>query len=215
MKKLVIILFLGLNFIVFAQKREKGNIEVTLPIGYSDYSYFYTYDDMSNSVYSVSFGALGDYYFNEKWSFRTGVLYQTMGGSFDVQGSIIEPQKNINPKTLIIGEEKLGYLCFPMNMNWHFGSTRSWNLNFGLTPSFLLSAKGDYVFYGEVDLKEYVNPFQMGFSGGVGYKFPISENLGFLVDIQFFESLSTILKDSNEELTNSGICIDIGLVFKI
>ena len=32
---------------------------------------------------------------------------------------------------------ELDYLMVPINANWHFGSTRKWFLNFGISPGIL------------------------------------------------------------------------------
>lgn len=63
---------------------------------------------------ALRFGVLGDYYFNDRWSVRSGLSYFSMGASSPFPAEL-----------------KLDYLNIPINANWHFG----------ITPGFLL--KGD------------------------------------------------------------------------
>jgi hypothetical protein len=210
MKKLLFILLLT-GFALTAQIREKGTIELVPLIGYSTFYYSNDEGDSSESLESVNFGIDADYYFNNRWSIRSGLLYQTMGAT------VIYP---------ISGDEKLTYLNIPVNANWHFGSTRKWNLNFGLTPSFLLSAKGDYTYdysyYGEVDLGEidlmdYANTFQLGLTFGIGYKIEVSKKFSILIDFQGFAGLTKINNTNAEiqDLTNSGSSFNLGGVFHL
>jgi long-subunit fatty acid transport protein len=193
MKKVLFtaIAVLGFTF-ANAQSRDKGAIELTPIIGYS--SYFLNGDEVNglSSLTSVNFGVDADYYFNDRWSLRSGLHSQTMGA------------KDSYSKL------KLNYLNVPVNANWHFGSTRKWNLNFGVTPGFLTSAKID----GE-DVKDQVSSFQMGISYGIGYKLEINENFSLLLDTQGFFGLSNIIKDGNVTRMNAGSGFNIGGVFKL
>ena len=98
-----------------AQIREKGEIDLDVKIGSSSANYYSSQKIEGNTAISgVNFGIEGDYFFNKTWSLRSGLLLQTMG-------------------TKGFGfEDKLNYLTIPVNANWHFGSTKKWNLNFGL-----------------------------------------------------------------------------------
>ena len=121
-----ILLLLGLiltSITLNAQKREAGTIELTPNIGYS--ISFFNGDEVDDldSRDALQFGVLGDYYFNDRWSIRSGLSYFAMRASRSDS------------------EIALDYLNIPINADWHFGSTRKWNLNFGVTPGFLL--KGD------------------------------------------------------------------------
>lgn len=103
-----LIIFLSFTVNVYSQVREKGAVELTPKIGYSNFKY-YMYGHPSLALKSVNFGITGDYYLTEAWSIRTGILYQKMGGqTFD-------------------SKYELDYLNIPINANWHFGSTRKWN----------------------------------------------------------------------------------------
>ncbi|MGB2144020.1 MAG: porin family protein [Flavobacteriaceae bacterium] len=192
MRKQLFLLGLFLTTITLnAQERDAGTIEVAPNIGYS--SSFLNGDEVDelDSRGALQFGVLGDYYFNDRWSLRSGLSYFSMGAS--IPGS----------------ELQLDYLNIPINGNWHFGSTRKWNLNFGVSPGFLL--KGDVD--GE-DVKDYYKSFQLAISYGIGYKIEISENLSILIDSQNLFGVTNILEDSNDfTRLNAGGSINVGGVF--
>ncbi|MGX7666616.1 porin family protein [Flavobacterium pedocola] len=177
----------------FSQQREKGAIELTPLIGYSSANY-YGEDDLSNDpISSVNFGADADYFFNDRWSLRSGLLFQTMGS--EVFNGY---------------EEKLTYLTIPVNANWHFGSTRKWNLNFGPSAGFLLSAKGN-----SEDIKDMVNSFQLGLNYGIGYKIEVSDKFSILIDYQGMTGLTEIAKESEFTIKNAYSSFNVGGVIKL
>lgn len=177
-----------------AQLRESGQIEFTPYIG-STTSYL-TGDEVNdlNDRSSFNFGLRGDYYFNDRWSLRSGLNFDSMG-----------------MRTNTLEELQLDYINIPLNANWHFGSTRKWNLNFGITPGFLLKAD----FNGE-NLKDTIKSFQLGFSYGVGYKLEVTQKFSLLFDAQFLIGLTNILKnEGNLTNSNAGTSINIGGVFAL
>lgn len=176
-----------------AQIREKGNVELLPQIGVSSSNYYGTefrmYDD---PLIGMSFGVGADYFLNSRWSLRTGLHYQKMGAK--VRG---------------IYDEKLNYLTLPLNANWHFGSSRNWNLNFGPSFSFLMSAK-NY----KGNIKDELNTFQMGLAYGVGYKIELNPNFSILVDLQGQTFYSSVYKEANSS-SNFYSSINVGGVFKL
>lgn len=72
-------------------------------------------------------------------------------------------------------KERINYLTLPVNANWHFGSTRRWNLNFGPSIGYLLSADGN-----GRDLKDKFNKTQIGFNTGIGYKMEITNQISVM-----------------------------------
>lgn len=174
-----------------AQQRERGQIELAPYVGYM--TAFLNGDEVDNldSRASVAFGVKADYYFNDRWSLRSGLNYDSMGAKF--AGS----------------ELQLDYLNIPVNANWHFGSTRKWNLNFGVTPGFLVKADED----GD-DVKEFVESFQLGISYGIGYKLEISESFSILFDGQGLVGITNIIKESDGfTQLNAGSSLNVGGVF--
>lgn len=201
MKKIVLsIITLFIFGCVTAQIKAKGVIEVTPKIGTSSFMES-NEDESTNSNAGVSFGVTADYYFNNRWSLRSGLLFDKMGGKYSFGSDKFE--------------DKLNYVSVPINANWHFGSTRKWNLNFGLSPSFLTKAtvesKGIAIDIPSDELKS----FQLGFTYGIGYKLEINQKFGILFDAQFFNGLTKINTNSEDRFINSGYSFNIGGVFQL
>jgi hypothetical protein len=194
MKKVLLsaVAILAFGF-VNAQTREKGTIELIPQIGYSSANYYGEENLNNSSLSTVTFGVGADYFFNNRWSLRSGLHYQTMGS---------EITSNY--------EEKLNYLTIPVNANWHFGSTRKWNLNFGPSFGFLMSAKG-----GGEDIKDLANTFQVGLAYGIGYKIQVNEKFSILIDFQGMSGLSEVPKDSDYTIKNAYSAFNVGGVFKL
>lgn len=196
MKKQILLLFalIFTSITLKAQERDSGNIELTPNIGYS--SSFLNgdkIDDNLNSRGALQFGIIGDYYFNNRWSIRSGLSYFSMGSS--IPGS----------------ELQLDYLNIAINANWHFGSTRKWNLNFGITPGLLL--KGDI---DGKDVKDFYKSFQLAISYGIGYKIQASDNFSILIDVQGLFGVTNILEESKGfTRLNAGSSINVGGVFSL
>jgi len=182
-----------------AQIKEKGTIEITPKIGTSSFT---EYDEDGNSTKfnsGVELGATVDYYFNDRWSLRSGLIFDKMGGKYDVGDPYL-------------WEDKLNYMTVPINANWHFGSTRKWNLNFGLSPSFLLSAKIN----DEEIPSNTIKSFQLGLSFGIGYKIEVTKRFGILVDAQWFNGLTNINNmPESGEITNGGYSFNLGGVIQL
>ena len=176
-----------------AQNREKGAIELIPQIGYSSANYYGESDLESNAISGVTFGVGADYFFNDRWSLRSGLHYQKMGA--EGSGGY---------------EEKLNYLTLPVNANWHFGPTRKWNLNFGPSFSMLMSAENNFG-----DIKDSANSFQLGLAYGIGYKIEVNEKFSILVDFQGITGLTEVPKDSDFTLKNAYSSFNVGGVFKL
>jgi outer membrane protein W len=185
---------------VNAQVKEKRAIEITPKIGASSYG---EYTENENSDYNtgVQLGVTVDYYFNNRWSLRSGLIADKMGSKNQFVGNFYE--------------DELNYLSIPVNANWHFGSTRKWNLNFGLSPSFLTSAK--FIENGTAtDIPEStIESFQLGFTYGIGYKIGINDKFGILIDAQFFNGLTNINKATQEHIVNGGYSFNVGGVIQL
>lgn len=177
-----------------AQQREKGDIELTPQIGFSSSNYSGgDAGDLNNPISGFAFGITGDYFFNNRWSIRSGLLSQKMGT--DVLGF----------------EDNLSYISIPINANWHFGSTRKWNLNFGPSFGFLTAAEGN----NGNDIKDFFNTTQIGLNVGIGYKIEVSEKFSILIDYQGFSGFTDIIKDSQFSTSNAFSAFNIGGVIKL
>jgi len=194
MKKILLSFIIALTAtIAHSQTREKGSIELTPQIGYSSANYNGDgVGSANNPINKLSFGLGGDYFFNNRWSLRSGLLFQTMGTE------------------IFLVTDELKYITIPVNANWHFGSTRKWNLNFGPSIGFLTSAKSE----GQ-DIKEFANSTQIGFNYGIGYKIEVSEKISILIDWQAMGGLSDITKDSDFNIYNVYSSFNAGCVFKL
>ncbi len=193
MKKIPIYLIIVLSFSInlYSQVREKGTVELTPKIGYSTFNY-YVFGHASTALKSVNFGITGDYYLSEAWSIRTGILYQKMGGqTYD-------------------SKYELDYVNIPINANWYFGSTRKWNLNFGMLTGFKISDSNRQDILG-IKIKEN----QTAINLGIGYKIKINNHIGILLDYQFLSGITNIDKDEIYNLKNKGGNLNIGLVIKL
>ena len=193
MKKhpIYLLILLSFSMSIFSQVREKGAIELTPKMGYSNFKY-YVSGDPSLALKSVNFGITGDYYLSEAWSIRTGVLYQKMGGqTFDYRS-------------------ELDYINIPLNANWHFGSTRKWNLNFGLLTGFKTNNSNSQDILGITTKNN-----QTAINFGVGYKIAINNEIGILLDYQFLAGITNIDQDEVYSLKNKGGNLNVGLVIKL
>jgi len=197
MKKTLLPLIALLSFgFANAQTKEKGTVEITPKIGYTTFSEN-NEGDATDANSGASFGATADYYFNNRWSLRSGLLFDKMGGEYVYQGMRYE--------------DKLNYLSIPVNANWHFGSTRKWNLNFGLSPSFLLNAKMNDT---EIP-SDVIKSFQLGLTFGIGYKIEVNQKFGILIDYQYFGGLTNINNASSNSITNNGGGFYVGGVIEL
>lgn len=193
MKKLIFALTILTMTSLNAQQRSKNDVELTPILGVA-FSNYYGEDRLENqNLSSTQFGADLDFFFNNRWSLRSGLLFQTMGSKV---------ARNYT--------EKLHYITVPVNANWHFGSTRKWNLNFGPNFSFLTAAEGN-----GIDLKDEANSFQLGLAYGIGYKIEVNEKFSILIDYQGITGLTDVPKDNYYTIRNTYGSFNIGGVFKL
>ena len=193
MKKIILSVVAVFAFgITNAQLREKGEIEIVPQIGVISANYYGGESGSGNSpVTSASFGVGSNYFFNDRWSLLSGLIYQPMGTEFSGI------------------KDELKYITIPVNASWHFGSTRKWNLNFGPSIGFLTSAKSSEGF----DFKEAINSTQIGLNIGIGYKIEISDNFSLLIDYQSLTGLTETAKDYS--FKNTAGTFNLGGVIKL
>lgn len=199
MKNLFIVpLFAFFAFFNLNAQSTKGDITLAPQIGLNLSTY--TSDATYDLRISLAGGVIGEYYFSDRWSLRSGLLYDAMGAEDDFD--------NI---------DKLNYLNIPLQANWHFGKNRNWFLNFGPYAAFLLSAKSELSDGEEIDIKDFVSKMDIGLGIGIGYKFDLSENLQLSIDYQGYGGFINV--DDSESLpfdiTNSRSAFNIGAIFKI
>lgn len=196
MKKIILTIAVALTAtFANAQLREKGAIELAPQIGFSSSNYYGGDVGSENDPISgVAFGVGADYFFNNRWSLRSGLMFQKMGTEI----------------SSVDYKEELNYITIPLNANWHFGSTRKWNLNFGPSIGFLTSAKAN-----GTDVKDQANTTQVGFNIGIGYKIEVSPKFSVLIDYQGLAGLTDVSKDSDVSFKNNYGSFNVGGVFKL
>ena len=199
MKRIIILVLLSflIKDNIYAQS-EKGDFTLSPYIGINFSTYFSDADYKER--YAAAFGANVDYYFNDRWSLRTGVMFNPMGAEDGFNNT-----------------DKLNYLSVPINANWHFGGNRNWYLNFGPVLSFLLSADSELSGGDKMDIKDFVPGFDFGIGFGIGYKFPINEKLELFFDYQGLGGLIDIDKESllDYEINNSKNAFHFGAIFDL
>lgn len=195
MKKIIITVLLILGFNAFSQVRVRSNFELAPVIGIANSSYYGDSKIDDTSVTSINMGINADYFLNSNWSIRSGLFLQTMGAEY---------------REFFDYEETLKYITIPLNANRHFGKTRKWNLNFGPSFGFLISAdrNGD-------DIKDKLQSFQLGLNAGLGYKIEISNKFSILVDYQGMSALTSAGQTSFATIKNAYGSLNVGAVFKL
>ncbi len=203
MKKLIVLIALSTYAFGFSQIREKGNVEL---------SPFFGISKVNNKVNSalpprgpaitrVRFGTNIDYYLHSNWSIRSGIIYDPMGGTDNVQTRY-----------------ELNYLNMPLNINFHFGRKRGFNLNAGVMAGIFLKGQAIEPFGEVTEITEFVKPTQLGLSFGGGYKHQITEKLSLFLDFQMItETDNYIINVSGFDFKsyNYGYSINLGTVFKL
>jgi long-subunit fatty acid transport protein len=197
------LLFTGATLLLMSlnlhAQSSKGDITLAPQIGVNIATYF-TSDADYNSRTNVAAGVIGEYYFSDRWSLRSGFLFDPMGA---------EDSGN--------NTDKLNYLSIPIHANWHFGKNRNWYLNFGPQVSFLLSAETEFSNGETLDIKEFISGTDIGLGLGIGYKFDISDNFQLSIDYQEFLGFINIDETGifPFNLSNSRGSFNVGAVFKI
>ena len=157
-------------------------------------------DESENFESTTTFrgGVIGEYYFNESWSLRSGLVYDALGAES-------------NNGTL-----SLNYLNIPLNANWHFGNEKAWYLNFGPAFGFLLDATSELNEGPDVNVKDDIKGLDSGFSVGIGYKFKVSDSFMLFVDAQGFRSFVDIYEGEGDlKLNNIRIALNFGAIFQL
>ncbi len=203
MKYLICFGLLMNSLLCNCQTREKGNIELTPIIGYSASYQLDSFLFGASSVSGIQLGIYGNYFFSNRWSLRSGLLYQKMGTN-NVDFSIFTNEYS----------ERTNYVTVPLSVNYHFGTERNWYLNYGLAVGFLTNAEADYNNgNGFVDINNLANSTQFGINGGIGYKFKLSPKFLMVVENSNLIGLTESTEQRNGK--NFYMSFNIGAVFKI
>lgn len=201
MKKLLLIGFSILGLTAIHAQNNAGDFTLAPQIGVAFSTYApsdrnYSYDART----SASAGAILEYYLNDRWSLRSGLLYDAMGAQ--------DGYDNI---------DKLNYLAIPLNANWHFGKNRNWYLNFGPSLAFLMSAESELSNGSTIDIDNYIKGMDIGIGLGIGYKFDIDDNFQLFVDYQGYGGFVDVAEDGilPYGIRNSRSSFNFGGIFKL
>lgn len=107
-------------------------------------------------------------------------------------------------------EFKIDYVNIPFNMNWHFGKTKKWNLNFGIIQSFRTNNSMAQNILGAT-----IKNTQTAINLGLGYRIKINNTIGILLDYQFLSGMNNVDKDEIYSIKNKGGNINLGTIIKI
>lgn len=172
MKKILFLALFG-STMLHAQVREKNNFEITPYHGISlsaftgkEDNYIPKENQKINSLLSASFGIGANVYLNDRLSIRSGLSYQRMGS----EGFVYENPYNGRGSYV---SQKISYITIPMHLNYHFAKKRNWNVFLGPSLSFTGKSTSN-----DLDMKDYINEFQVGAGYGFAYKFVINERVG-------------------------------------
>jgi len=188
---------LGAMLLTNAQM-DKGTFTIAPFVGLNLATYT-TAEDITYNVRSgATAGVMGDYYFNDRWSVRSGVVYNPMGAEDDFNNL-----------------DRLDYLTIPINANWHFGRNRGWYLNFGPAVSFLLNAEADLSDGTTINIEDSVQSIDFALTLGIGYQFTLGPKTMLFVDYQGYGGFLDIVDvpDFGIALQNSRSAFNLGLVF--
>lgn len=200
MKKLSLLAVFVL-FSISTYSQSAGDITLAPQIGLniSSFNFENSGVDYENKL-SFTGGVIAEYYFNDTWSLRSGLVYDAIGAENELGG--------VNSNN---------YLHIPLNANWHFGSNKNWYLNFGPAVGFLLDATFEPNDGVEEDTKDTFKGFDIGLAIGIGYKFEVSENIMLYVDVQGYNGLVDIVdvEEVDVELSNIRSAFNVGAIFKL
>lgn len=203
MKKIFYCFLISFPFLGMSQIREKGDIEFAPIIGYSASYHLHSVVLSAPPISGFQFGLYGDYFLNDRWSIRSGLLYQHMGTE-KIYFAFFNSDYS----------ETTNYITLPMTMNLHFGSTRKWYLNYGVSIGTLIGAKADYYDgSGYVDIKDIAYTFQVGINGGIGYKFEISPKFSIAIENANMWGLTKTTKEKKGN--NFYMSFNVGGIFKL
>lgn len=203
MKKLLGTLLFVFGAYSSVAAQSKGDVELGVNLGYS----FFTASNSqgaSDSGSSFNFGGSMDYYFSNRWSIKSKLIYDTKGWD---NGFIYDYNTGYN----YITDFRLKYLTVPVMANWHFGKTRNWYLNFGPYVGFLMSAEDSRF---KTDLKSAFNSTDFGLALGIGVKIPVSDKAKISIEYDDQSGLSDVFKQSTTSaVRNSRGSFNVGVNF--
>lgn len=207
-KRFLSILAVGMSLATFGQN-SKGDIELGFSSGVN-FSLVGNNVGNSNSSTGFNISASADYFFSNRWSLKSKLIYDKKGWDDGfVEDTSLDPSLQGSYKT----DFNLNYLTIPVLASWHFGKKRNWYLHFGPYAGILLNAKETT---GDNKLTNVFNTFDIGASLGIGVKIPLSEKLKLSLEYDEQAGFKEIFKEnSGSTITNSRSSINVGVNFML
>ncbi len=205
MKKLLLIPVLACLGLFQANAQNNGDIELGVGLGLS-LSNVSTIDGQNNtsSLTSITAGVSGEYYFSDRWGIKSKLIYDNKGWA---DGFIFD---EFGERTT---DFELTYLTIPVMANWHFGSKRSWYLNFGPYVGILINAEDSEL---GLDLKDSFKSTDFGFAFGIGYKFEVNDDFKLFIEYDGQSGLTDVFEqNSGDAIRNGRSSFNIGALFNL
>ena len=205
--KRIFTLLMALPLFINAQENmknnamSKGDFEIGVGGGVSLSTFHGSDADGFKARSASQVGVTGEYYFNDRWSLKSGFI-------LDSKGAIEEDNNNATTET------QLDYLFVPVYANWHFGANRNWYFNVGPYFAILLDAEAQDAQLKDID--DEIESFDFGLGLGLGRKFKISNNASIFFEYQgalgFLEVLDTQIDDNT---LNFRSALNAGVIFSL
>lgn len=207
-KRFLSILAVGMSLATFGQN-SNGDIELGFNSGVN-FSLVGNNVGNSNSSTGFNISASADYFFSNRWSLKSKLIYDKKGWDDGfVEDTSLDPSLQGSYKT----DFNLNYLTIPVLASWHFGKKRNWYLHFGPYAGILLNAKETT---GDNKLTNVFNTFDIGASVGIGVKIPLSDKLKLSFEYDEQAGFKEIFKEnSGSTISNSRSSINVGVNFML
>ncbi len=205
MKKQLLIITTCLFTLFSINAQDKGDFEFGghLGLNLANVSTIYGQDNLKSRV-AFNVGALGEYYFSDRWGVKMKIIYDNKGWA---DGFITNEDTDVT----LITDFKLNYITVPVMANWHFGSRRNWYLNFGPYAGFLINAEDSEL---EIDVKEAFNTTEFGLAYGIGYKFSLNEKSKLFVEYDGQSGLTDIFEENGgDSVISNRSSFNLGILF--
>lgn len=182
-KLFLLLLFSGQLF-------SQDKLEFGVKVG-ANLSGFHTKNGASTSYGGIHFGAIAKYKFNKIVGVQTELLYNSKGGTYEINGSY-------GPNV------KLKYIDVPINTNIYI--TKKFTLDLGFSYGFLISKKAEY--NGQKMDIENIKNTDFNVLGGLSYKF----DKGIYLQTRYGYGLTKLF--DNKDYYNSCISLSLGYFIK-
>jgi hypothetical protein len=136
--------------------------------------------ERNGSRIGFGYGVQTEIRFQDNYSFATGLQIQYRGGSLNLKDSI---PAGLNQEF----DVKLQYVELPLTLKMltnPFGKIRVYG-QFGVSPGYLIRAKGSVSNQGDDDFMDYANAFNMNMIIGSGIEYTISGTTVAFVGLEF------------------------------